>query len=76
MPILRREIYTFVDNWNHHKIRTQTSRTHPLSGQPWLLYHYPKESPDQAIQPDPALLDDLLQDVAHHGKTSAIPSQS
>jgi hypothetical protein len=41
MPIIRREIYGFVDLWNAHTIRRQASRPTVISGKPVVLYFHP-----------------------------------
>lgn len=67
MPILRREVFSFVKTWNYHKIRRQKNRPNCVPGQPWVLYHHPEEAQDHAIQPNPGTVDTLLQDVAEYG---------
>jgi len=42
MPILRRILHRFVDQWNHHRIRKQKNRPHVIPGQPYVLFYYPE----------------------------------
>jgi hypothetical protein len=68
MPIIREELFKFVRLWNVHKIRRQTNRPNAVFGQPFFLYHYPKEDvTDYGLIPDQELLDDLLEDSSHWG---------
>nr|XP_036584440.1 uncharacterized protein CTRU02_05514 [Colletotrichum truncatum]KAF6793958.1 hypothetical protein CTRU02_05514 [Colletotrichum truncatum] len=41
MPLIRKDFTSFVQLWNNHRIRSQKSRPHVVSGQPWKLYHHP-----------------------------------
>ena len=43
MPLIREEIFNFVDSWNNDKIQTQPNQINHLTGGPFMLYHY---SPD------------------------------
>ena len=39
MPLIREEIFNFVDSWNNHKIRKQRNST----GRPCMLYFHPPD---------------------------------
>ena len=40
MPLIREEIFNFVDSWNNHKIRKQRNRAdHPMEW-PFLMYFH------------------------------------
>ena len=41
LPILRKEIESFVSTWNSHQIRKQKGRPNVVAGRPFLLYNYP-----------------------------------
>ena len=41
MPIVRDAAHSYVELWNHHRIRKQPNRPNAVTGQPVLLYHYP-----------------------------------
>jgi len=41
MPIVRKEIYNFVDLWNAHRIRAQPSCPTVAAGKPVVLYFNP-----------------------------------
>jgi hypothetical protein len=54
IPILRRILHRFVEQWNHHRIRRQKNRPHVVPGQPYVLYYYPEVAQNfqQVISPD------------------------
>lgn len=69
MPILRHEIYKFVDVWNHHKIRKQSHRPNSVSGRPWLLYTHPPPPAEQyGFVPNTDLLAELQMTAADWSK--------
>ena len=43
MPLVRDAVLEYVELWNHHKIRKQPNRPNAVTGQPYILYHYPPE---------------------------------
>jgi hypothetical protein len=43
MPLLRDAVHAYVELWNHHNIRKQPNRPNAVTGQPYILYHYPPE---------------------------------
>ncbi|KAE8369889.1 hypothetical protein BDV27DRAFT_140805 [Aspergillus caelatus] len=43
IPIIRTEIYGYVELWNVHQIRKQRNRPNSVAGKPYILYHHPKE---------------------------------
>lgn len=47
-PQIRHEMYTFVKEWNSHRIRRQDNRSHVHAGRPWDLWRRPK--PGRAVQ--------------------------
>jgi hypothetical protein len=73
MPILRRLLHRFVDQWNHHRIRRQKNRPHVVPGQPYVLFYYP-ETPQnfqQFISPD--LLADFKADIGGYDIDEYLP---
>ena len=43
MPLIREEIFNFVDSWNNHKIRKQRNRMNHPTGRPFMLYFHPPD---------------------------------
>jgi hypothetical protein len=41
MPLIRDAVHAYVELWNHHNIRKQPNRPNAVTGQPYILYHYP-----------------------------------
>jgi hypothetical protein len=69
MPILRQEIYEFVEIWNYHAIRKQRKRPYLPTGKPVVLYMTPPPGVrDYGLSPDPVLLETLRADVEAWGK--------
>jgi hypothetical protein len=60
MPILRREINDFVQMWNDHPIRKQRQLANHVPGVPNKLYDKRPEGERLGFQPNPNLLNDLL----------------
>ena len=41
MPLIRKEIFNFVDSWNNHKIQEQGNWMNHPTGRPFMLYFHP-----------------------------------
>ena len=71
MPILRKEIFIFKENWNAHRMRKQKNRPNHTAGCPSLLYFWPDEGiEDQGTdltQSDLDLLDAIVKDAGSWG---------
>jgi hypothetical protein len=76
MPILRRLLHQFVDQWNHHRIRKQKNRPHVIPGQPFVLFYYPEAVPNfrQPISPDH--LADFKADIGGHDIDEYLPRET
>lgn len=68
VPILRREINTYVETWNEHRIRPQLERPNHISGRPNELY-LDSSTPRYGWRPDPELLARLKEAVNDFGKS-------
>lgn len=63
-PLIRNEIYKFVDLWNSHKIRFQKNRPALPTGKPIVLYNTPdKGIRDYAFNPNRDVLQELQKEV-------------
>ena len=51
IPILRREIRSFIETWNSHRIRKQKNRPNAIVGKPSMLYMCPPEGTRDYMQP-------------------------
>jgi hypothetical protein len=73
MPILRRILHRFVDQWNHHRIRPQKNRPHVVPGQPYVLFYYPETAKNfqQFISSD--LLADFKADIGEYDIDEYLP---
>ncbi|KAI9748901.1 MAG: hypothetical protein M4579_007078 [Chaenotheca gracillima] len=69
MPLIRKEVHHFARIWNNHKIRKQQDRPNSVAGQPFMLFHYPREATNFGKQPNLATLTQLHEDVAELGRT-------
>lgn len=68
LPIIREEIYEFVEIWNNHHIRHQPQRPYLPFGKPVVLYFTPgAEVNDYSRTPDQQVLAQLQADVAAWG---------
>jgi hypothetical protein len=43
MPLVQEAVHAYVELWNHHNIRKQPNRPNAVTGQLYILYHYPPE---------------------------------
>jgi hypothetical protein len=66
VPILRREIATFVETWNEHRIRSQSGRPNHIAGRPNELY-FDTSASRYGWQPNPELLSQLKEAVSGFG---------
>ena len=67
IPILRSEISTYVETWNHHRIRPQKARPNHIAGIPNDLYT-DRSLPRYGWTPDLELLTQLSEAVKDVGK--------
>lgn len=72
VPILRREIATFVETWNEHRIRSQSGRPNHIAGRPNELYSNTSTS-RCGWQPNPELLSELKEAVSGFGIATMLP---
>ena len=70
VPILRREIATYVETWNEHRIRPQPGRPNHIAGRPNELY-FDATTPRCGWQPNPELLSQLKEAVSGFGIVTA-----
>jgi hypothetical protein len=63
MPMLRKDLHGFVQDWNVHNIRKQPNKPHSVSGKPNILYHQHPGVSDYCKKPRVELVQELLQDV-------------
>lgn len=69
MPMIRTEIYSYVELWNVHRIRKQRNRPNSVAGKPYMLYHHPKEDvQDYGLPIKQEVLDVQRQSVHGFGK--------
>jgi hypothetical protein len=69
IPILRKEIFRYMENWNAHCIRKQRNRPNSVSGVPTLLYYWPEDSASKfGTAPDAETLKSLQRDLEVFGK--------
>lgn len=69
MPMIRTEIYSYVELWNVHRIRKQRNRPNSVAGKPYMLYHHPKEGvQDSGLPVKQEVLDVQRQSVHGFGK--------
>lgn len=69
LPIVRDEVYQFVNLWNVHQIQYQKNRPELPTGKPIVLYFIPPEGiDDYGLIPDRTILDRLKADVSEYGK--------
>ena len=43
MPLVQEAVHAYVELWNHHNIRKQLNRPNAVTGQLYILYHYPPD---------------------------------
>jgi hypothetical protein len=67
VPILRSEIFIYVETWNQHRIRPQKARPNHIAGIPNELYT-DRSLPRHGWTPDPELLAQLDEAVKDVGK--------
>ena len=63
MPLIREEIFNFVDSWNNHKIRKHRNRADHPTGRPFMLYFHPAKSVESFGNKVEAL---SLQEIKSH----------
>lgn len=69
LPILRKQVYHYVDLWNAHSIRVQPRRPYLPTGKPIVLYHCPPPGVQTFGQDvDEDYLMSLRQEVSAWGK--------
>jgi hypothetical protein len=70
MPLLRKEIFSFVENWNHHRLRKQNDTPNVVSGKTpnRLYYRAPEGCPDFKLTANQWIVGMLLEPVLEWGK--------
>jgi len=68
IPILRHELYAFVEDHNEHRIRRDNKRPNHVAGRPNDLYAQRPSGTEFGFIPDPALLERLREKVVTWGK--------
>ena len=69
MPLIRKEVFDFVDSWNNHYIRRQPNRPQHPTGRPWMMYFHPEDNvPTFGSAVNNNTLQLLQNDVAEYGK--------
>ena len=68
-PLIRNEIYNFVNLWNNHRIRSQKKQRPNLpTGKPSVLYYTPPDgTSNYGVTPDHNTLNMLMAEVAAWG---------
>ena len=51
IPILRREIRSYIESWNSHRIRKQNNRPNSVVVKPSMLHMCPPDGVDNYMQP-------------------------
>jgi len=64
MPIIRYAVVSYIDVWNHHRIRKELKRKYYVVGIPAFLYEYAAIE-RYGIPVDEGLLAELEQDYAN-----------
>ena len=68
IPLLRQEIFDFVDSWNNHYIRKQGNRLDHPTGRPYMMYFHPGTNIESfGASVDTRYLHILQQDVEEYG---------
>ena len=68
MPLLRQEIFDFVDSWNNHYIRKQRNRPDHPTGRPYMMYFHPGKNIESfGASVDARYLQILQHDVEDYG---------
>ncbi|RPA79860.1 hypothetical protein BJ508DRAFT_327910 [Ascobolus immersus RN42] len=76
MPVLRQQVYDFMETWNTHRIRNQRKRAHYLhSGTPEELYTLPKTGKDYGVTPDPILLERFQEHLGEYDLDQYLPAE-
>jgi len=68
VPILRHELYRYVETHNDHRIRPQLARANHVPGRPNELYDNTTIYRRWGFSPDEGLLSDLEEAVSYVGK--------
>lgn len=73
LPIVRQEVYQYVNLWNSHTIRFQKGRLELPTGKPVVLYFTPPHGiPDYGIVPPSDLLEQMKADVKDYGQSQMV----
>lgn len=77
IPILRREIFSFVRTWNAHSIRKQKNRPNAVVGRPVRLYYYPPDdTANFGIPYDTACLNDIELRIGSYDTDGYLPVET
>jgi hypothetical protein len=67
MPIIRYAVASYIDVWNHHRIRKDPKRKHHIAGIPAFLYEHAAIE-RYGLPVNEGLLAELEQDYINWGK--------
>ena len=71
MPLIRADVFDFVDSWNNHYIHRQRNRPNHPTGWPWIMYFQPKGNvSDLGVPVNRSYLDRLQNDIAAYSKSN------
>jgi hypothetical protein len=77
VPIIRRDLFSFVRVWNSHNIRNQRNRPGSVSGKPYLLYHHPAEGvQDHGLLFNEEKLRTIKEPVQDWDSTIVLPTET
>jgi hypothetical protein len=68
IPILRHELYAFVEDHNEHRIRRDNKRPNHVAGRPNDLYQQRPSDREFGFIPDPTLVEGLREKIVAWGK--------
>ena len=76
-PILREEIYSYVNIWNSHKIRPQKNRPNVVVGRPYMLYFNPPSPTENwGTSYDADMLANLESHLPQWDVTAYLPAET
>jgi hypothetical protein len=76
-PVLRNEIYSFVNIWNSHKIRPQKNRPNAVVGRPYMLYFNPPPPTENwGTSYDAEMLANLESHLPEWDVTAFLPTET
>lgn len=76
-PVLREEIYSYVNIWNAHKIRPQRNRPNAVVGRPYMLYYNPPTGTENFGTPyDHEMHENLVSHLPPWDVTAFLPVET